>query len=298
MTHQQMQHEIISCIWSKGLKQHIASIGYNFTEQELLGIAFHCAPTFEERLRLLHLLSEYAPSVSAQAAKCMDCQNKSLDHFRQSGEQEVYELHIKNEPDAYEERYLCASYDAALEMIDAFYKEYDEPETDLARYVIEKRKIHRPGQPFSEDSLGECVLAAGKVILSVDVLFDGSENSGNHFHCTGCSDPWVWDFDVRFPVPTSDLSVVQYKLPDGSLHYGVNLTSEIHEITQAHYIIPLDGENGMLLKRKAVDTFWSYHDHEHIPAPFVEEIPVQTLPAELQENYQTFLVCMSALHHE
>lgn len=76
MHHQQLQKEIISCIWSKGLKKHIAQTHYSFNETELLDIAYHFSPTFDERLRLLQLLTEHAPDVSKHAAQCIAWQHK------------------------------------------------------------------------------------------------------------------------------------------------------------------------------------------------------------------------------
>jgi hypothetical protein len=283
----QLQNEIISCIWSRALKTHIAEKGYTFTDEELLGIAFHFAPTFDERLRLLQLLAAFAPSVSDHASRCIDWQTKSLQQFRQSADHEIYELRIKDEPDAYEERYLCASFDIALEMIDQFYQEYDfATETPQARYVIEKRKILQPGQTFCEDSLGECVLAAGKVLISVDPSPEESENGRCCHSCVDCATSCVLNLDVCFPAFIPDRSPVMYLLPDGSTHYGILLALQEPEIIEACYIIPLDCE---MMKHKRYDKAWGYHWHEHIPCPYVEPVQETALTPELLESYQSFV---------
>ena len=60
MKQQQLQEEILTCIWSTDLKQYIAEHNYAFSSTELLSIAYHYAPTYAERLRLLQLLADYA----------------------------------------------------------------------------------------------------------------------------------------------------------------------------------------------------------------------------------------------
>ena len=114
----------MSCLRTEALKTQIEAQDYVFTEKELLGIAFHYAPSFEGRLRLLQLLVDHAPTVSDHAAKFLQWQKDCPERFKTHNADEVHELRIKNEPDAYEERSLCRSFETALEMIDGFYREY------------------------------------------------------------------------------------------------------------------------------------------------------------------------------
>ena len=68
----------------------------------------------------------------------------------------VYELHIKTTPEAWEENYLCASYNAALVCIDRFYEEYADinvKETEQTRYKILKRKIFSVSDKFDDEIL-------------------------------------------------------------------------------------------------------------------------------------------------
>ena len=53
---QQLQQEILSCVWSTDLKNYIKEHSYIFSSTELLSIAYRFAPTYNERLRLLQLL--------------------------------------------------------------------------------------------------------------------------------------------------------------------------------------------------------------------------------------------------
>ena len=83
-------------------KNYIKEHSYIFSSTELLSIAYRFAPTYNERLRLLQLLADYAPDVSEFAAQCIRFQNDCLEQFCQHGDKEVYELRIKDDPDAYE----------------------------------------------------------------------------------------------------------------------------------------------------------------------------------------------------
>ncbi|MBR2048318.1 MAG: hypothetical protein IJ960_06935 [Oscillospiraceae bacterium] len=292
MEPRQLQKEITACLWSDGLRNAIEEKKYTFTEVDLLGIAFHFAPSFEERLRLLKLLEDYAPSVSAHAARCIDWQNRSLEAFRSNGEGEIYELRIKNEPDAYEERYLCATFDAALEMIDGFWQEYDfSSELKQTRYVIEKRHILRTGEPFQEDSLGECILSAGKVLVSVDGLRDESENGSCPHDCSDCAISCVANIEVSFPAFLPERTPVRWYAPDGSVKYGVHLNFHHAKEMDFCYIIPFDTE---LLTGRAYEQHWGGHWHEHILCPYVEEVPVDELPEKLRENYFGFCAWLDA----
>lgn len=277
-----LQDEIISCLWSAGLKRHIREIGYTFTDTELLGIAYRHAPNFDERLRLLQLLAD----TSDHACRCIAWQQQCLEQFRRLDDHEIYELRIQD-PEYCEDRYLCASFDTALELIDRYREEYDfAPETPVSRYVIEKRKINQPGQPFREEDPVTCTLGAGKVLLWVDAPGRETENGPCPSGCADCTNLCMRNLDVRFPSHLSDRAVVRYRLRDGSLHYGIHLTSVPDEITDSYYIIPLDGE---MLRCGSMDEFWDIHDHEHIPCPDVDAVPISQLPSELRESYDAFL---------
>ena len=52
------------------------------------------------------------------------------------------------------------------------------------------------------------------------------------------------------------------------------------------YIIPFAGA---LLSSDDFEANWEYHDHNHIPGPNVELVPVEELSPENQERYHRFL---------
>lgn len=285
MNYHQLQHEIISSFRSEDLKNRLEESRHVFNETELLGIVHHFAPNYHEYLRLLKLLVYHAEAVSEHAKRCIAWQEKKLMLFCQNHEHEVYELRIKTNPNACEERYLCANYNTALEMIDAFYKKYECEETTDSRYIIAKRKIMHSSSPFDEDNLGECILGAGKVLISVDLYSDETENGICCHYCMQCENPCVKNIEVYFPAFIPNQSVVRYLLPDGSTHYGIHL-SEDDLPSESCYIIPLDCE---MLKNRNYDAHLKYQPHEHIPPPYVESFDFELLPIDLKENYCAFL---------
>ena len=273
MNQQKLQEEILSCIWSTDLKNYIKEHDYIFTSTELLSIAYHFAPTYNERLHLLQLLADYAPDVSEFAAQCIRFQNECLEQFCQHGENEVYELHIKDDPDAYEERYLCASYQTVLDMIDGFYMKYDfAPEKDTVRYVISKRKVLQSTDAFQEDVLQECELGAGKILISAEIWCE--EN-----------DPKHKIKDVEFPNFIPHLSAVRYKKGDNSICRGVCLAGNNFP-SDSCYVIPLDDD---LLKSRDHEKHLGNHWHEHIPGPNIEVLPIDDLTEKEKSDYFAFV---------
>jgi len=287
MNHEQLQNEILACLPPSDLKEQLKTMHYVFAEKELLAIAFYYAPSFGERLRLLQLLADHAPAVSDHANKCITWQKSCFERFKRHDEDEIYELHIKEQPDAYDERYLCCSYETALEMIDKFYKEYDcAEESPLATYEIVKRKILRSGQPFAEDWAGECTFSAGKVLLSVTGFAGESEFGQCTSDCEACLHPCLSVMDASFPVLIADRAPVRYY--EGGLHYGIHLNFDHAEKLPDLYIIPLDGQ-------MPEDGSWP---HKHIPCPNAQEIPAEELPSELREKYDRFRAWLNAHYTE
>lgn len=273
MNKQLLQREVLSCVWSADLRSYVTEHDHTFSNAALLSIAYHFAPNYDERLRLLRLLADHAPDVSELAAQCVRFQQECLERFCQRGENEVYELRIQDDPEAYEERYLCASYQTALDMIDGYYREYDFiSEQDTVRYVITKRKVLQPTDAFQEDEVQECILGPGKVVLSAEIWCN--EN-----------DPKNTLAAVEYPNFIPHLSAVRFQKEDHTIGRGVCLVGGIG-LTDAFYVIPLDNE---ILRSRAYEDHLGDHWHEHIPGPCVEVCPVGDLTEEEKSDYLAFV---------
>lgn len=289
MNHSELQKEILSCIWSRTLKESLANSGHSFTERELLGIAWHFAPDYEERIRLLGLLVSYAPSVSEQAELVIQWQKKLWADFCREVPGEIFELCIKDPPDSYEERYLCANVPACMEMIEQFYQEYDFTiRSAEAQITILKRKILRSGDPFREDETGSCRLGWNNMLL--DVTTEERCTEFGPYSPDSCApENCVRDIEVCFPPFFSGTTPVRYRMPDGLVHYGLHMP--FREASETCYVIPLDGE---MMNSRDYEAHWGYHWHEHICCPFVEKTEPEELPVKLRDNYNSFVAWMES----
>ena len=120
-----MVNEIIELLPSSKLKAKIKETNHQVKENELLQIIYRYAPSFDTRIDLLERFSNIAePDISVLAKTYIKYERENFSRFIEAPEGFVYELSIKDTPDAYEEKYLCSSYQAALICIDRFYEEY------------------------------------------------------------------------------------------------------------------------------------------------------------------------------
>ena len=273
MNKQLLQQEILSCTWSADFRRYVSDHNHTFSDAELLSIAYNYAPNYDERLRLLQLLEKFAPDVSEFALRCVHFQHECLERFCQHKENEVYELRIQDDPEAYEERYLCANYQTALDLIDGYYREYDfVSEQDCVRYVITKRKVLQPTDTFQEDEVQQCILGAGKVVLSAEIW--RSENDPKHELAV-----------VEYPNFIPHLSAVRYQKEDHTIGRGVCLAEGIG-LTDAFYVIPFDQE---ILRSREYEDHLGHHWHEHIPGPCLEVCPLEDLTEQEKCDYLAFI---------
>jgi len=284
-----VQKEVMDCLWSEDLKRHIAQTGFRFSEENLLIIAYKFAPTFAERIRLLGLITESCPAVADHAQKCIDYQNKCLACFIEHSPDRIFELRIRDDPSdpqRYEDRFLCESYDAALEMIDKYYEEYDfAPEAPTVRYTITKRCILKKGEAFRPDHCGEAILGAGKVLISVEDIPGENELGPCPDNCMDCHLPCMCNQEAAFPNFLPRQSPVQYRLPDGSIHYGIDLSYMWEGPLSEFYVIPLDMDG---MKNLNFETQWDSLWHEHIPVPNARAVSLADLPENLRDIYLAF----------
>nr|QGT51198.1 hypothetical protein Firmicute1046_2740 [uncultured Firmicutes bacterium] len=283
-----LQSKILKCIQSKALLNAIKEQNIQFPSKELMAIAYTYAESYKQRLDFLILLKEHSrdQELKIYLEKLIAVQENTLKSFLEPQNGCVYELHIKEEPNAYDERYLCSSYKSALEMIPLFYKRYGDTETDAARYSIIKRKIFGSAEnkKFDEDYIGACYLKAGSILRDVDM--EGIAQFANE--CDVCYDDkceklCINNIDIHFPVFIQDKELVKYPDYYGALCYGVNL-----EITQSetdeYYVIPLDCS-----AMKYRDFERDFYNHKHIKAPYIEPASTAEIRPELQNIYSEYL---------
>lgn len=282
-----LQKQILSLLPSEKLKNEIANNGWCFSDRDLLAIAWHYAPDFDTRIDLLRRLEQQTEGdLKTYIRRIVETQRQMLAEFKRSDDRTVFELHIKDTPDAYDERYLCSSFEAALKMIPLFYQEYDSAkETDRSRYEITKRRVFsgRDGELFSEDELGSLTLLPGARVYSVDLYSMSTTPAPCGGECLNCVLPCVTAHEVLFPCFTKNGDAVRYTDRSGAISYGVVLQDDNRPCADC-YIIPLDSD------------VMYYHDfedihnaHQHIPSPLVEPIAPEELPERMKNDFEAFL---------
>ncbi len=284
-----MTNEIIELLPSADLKAKIKDTNHQFTEDELLQIIYTYAPTFEVRLSFLERFSEIAsPAVSALAKTYIEYEKDNFNRFIDAPEGFVYELCIKENPDSYEEKYLCSSYNAALVCIDRFYEEYADfsKETEKTRYKILKRKIFSENDKFDEDAFAECVLGANKVVLEVSDYKNPADCELDTM-CSECKEicPRRCD-DVCFPCFAYNHAIIKYCDYEGKDCFGVNLClgNECDGTATEFYVIPLDSST--IREHRFEDDFY---DHEHIELPLATLATPEDLDETMRKNYFDFI---------
>ncbi len=273
---------ILDLIRSEGLKAKLRETGFWPTDRELLSLAFDCAPDFDTRIELLRELeNEFTGEYREYIKRLIAEQKAALEEFKKPSPDVVFELHIKEDPDSYDERYLCGSYEAALKTIALFWQEYECAEKELTHYRIVKRKVYRGGEdePFAEDELGEMDLLPGCVIYSVDIWANDRSAEGCDGCCFECSRPCARNHDISFPCFIRHGDPVKWTDHSGRVSFGIALFGG-DEPCEEYYVIPLDSERILLHDFKNM-----HYDHEHILAPLAERITADELPERMRADY-------------
>ena len=274
-----IEERLIELFPSQSLRSAIKSSGYRLSGMQLITAAYQYAPDYYTRLALLEeLIPGLDGELHAYCERLVEGQKSNLAEFTKACPGTVFELMIKTDPDAYEERYLASSYEAALALIPKFYEEYECDETDSARYEITKRRV-LDGSEFSEDELGSMELLKGGRILSVDLEGRYREAEGCDGLCNNCENGCAKYAVFHFPVFVRTGDAVSFTEYSGKKRFGIIGGTADDECDYA-YVLPLD--SSVILCRDFENLF---DCHEHIPVPLVERIEANELPDEYRESY-------------
>lgn len=292
MTYQQIQDRIVSTFWSEGLKTQIRETGYVFQPRALLGIAYNLPESRAERLANLRLLADHVPEVADHAKLVIEWQEKALADFKQLGPGEIFELEIIWKKDEESDRYFCANFDAAMEIIDRYWEYFDcRQENDTTVYNIIRRKLLNPGDEPDHISHENCELGPGKEVRYVFTGMDTEYGKCDNW-CFECDKDCITVTDSLFPSFLPDLCAVRYRFEPDTIRYGVLLTdgSSGYE----YYIVPLDSQ----MFREDLEESWGWLDHEHIVFADTDQISPDQLPDALRQNYDTFVAFWKSKYPE
>ena len=279
-----IQKRIVSLIPSETLRHEIREKRYALSEADLLLIAFRYAPDQDTRLQLLRELSPMlSDELKAYAERVIKLQGRMLAEFVESADDAVFELHMQDSPDAYDDRYLCRTYDAAIHMIALFYEKYGGKEHPSSRYRIVKRRVLSSSSAFSEDEIGWLVLLPGSKIHSVRLYtYDhrAEKCDGQCFRCEKCC---VACSELAFPPFTKHGDAVRIIRPSGQEAFGIVCMFNDSSCSDL-YVIPLDCEAVRSHEYANI-----HHAHEHVPLPQAERIEAEELPEKMREDYYSCL---------
>lgn len=286
-----MTNEIIELLPSADLKAKIKETNHQFTEEELLQIIYSYAPTFDTKLEMLARFAKVAsPELAALANVYVEHEKNNLAYFLQEEAGVVYELCIKEHPDAYEEKYLCASYPAVLVCIDRFYEEYADinaKETEKTRYTITKRKIFTKDDKFEEDACAECVLGPNKVLLEVSD-YKHHVDCDCEYECSECKELLPCrNVDVSYPCFAHNYDIIQYSDYQLKEHFGINVClndGKCDGKASEFYVIPLGSQN---VREYRWEDFSD--EHEHIELPRATLATLEDLNETERKNYDAFV---------
>lgn len=284
-----MFDEIIGLLPSEGLKKKIKETGYGFTEKDLLYMIYGYAPDFEKRIEMLERFARTAsPEIAKTALDMCEKERKNLEEFCKKSPDVVYELHIKETPHSYDEKYLCDSYETALAVIDMHFEEYESAEeTEETRYTIEKKQVfsRKAGQDFTEDSLMDCELGAGKVVKAVYNWSNNRCPEDCDGECDECENLYPPSYtSILFPRFIYDRDIVRYTKYDGEVKYGIHIKSEGEDATADYCVLNFDSD--MIYYHDYSDDFW---DHTHIEAPSIDRVTEADITEKQREDYRAFM---------
>lgn len=283
-----MTNEIINLLPSKKLKEKIREVEHVFTDAELLYIISMYAPTFDRKLEMLSHFAEIAsPEVADAAQKFIEYYKKHRDAFFENSEGDVYKVKIWKDTvpgDLYEDfDFLASTYEAALKGIDRYYREYEEVETESARYKIIKKHLFT-GDESEEDEfpdyLGECWLGAGKVLLEVEdesVPYDFSDDDDSISPYNA--------YDLKVPDCICNRNIVLYEIGNKAERYGVILEHRPEPFSNYLYTVPLDSK--FMLTHSFAEA-WRDHNHPYAHS-IIKTVTPDELPKEIRENYFAYM---------
>ncbi len=285
------QKMVIEKIKSVSLKNAIKKENTIFQPIELLKIIYEFVEKYNDRLFLLKKMLSVVDDekMVSYISFIVDDMENSLKKLQSVNSNCIFELHIKDTPDSYDESYICNSFNSAIALIDEFYKEYSFAPNKRARFKIIKRKIYDSKcDSFEEDFIISCSLDYNKNICDICCKGDA-----DFYHCDGicfeCNLLCMTNINIKFPTFVGYKDLVQYQDLDGSINYGISWDDPEFQGEEC-YIIPLDC---FALRYRNFD---KAHDfHKHIPYPYVEKANESDLIDEYKIIYNEYLTYLEKI---
>ena len=271
------QKRFVELLPSAQMKAIIAETGHTFHERELIVITERYAGTFSQRQSLLKILAEQCyEQQDRELAQMLHRQHaRDIEYITRKDPDTAYYVEITSDEDSATEHILCESFDAALNAVKRFKKEFEVDFTDESEIRIEKETLFDETVDFEKQMLG-CAW------LTKDLEVGSAEN-----YTDDCDRIEIWELydsesrnNVRYPEILKDpCSPVRFPVRFGSA-YGMQIGCfRCNEYDDA-YVIRLDSPS------VNSDDLTNFHNaHCHISIPTLDQIAPEELPEPERENY-------------
>lgn len=266
-------------------------------ELDILILAHKYAPDYNKRLELLNVVEKQAEdaAIRAWAARLTKFEKRKMEIFTSFRLNTVYEVKIKETPDAAEESYLAKTYLGALKKIDYFFEYYKVEQNENSRFEIARRKAEDTflADKFEDDWLGSCVLKKGKILTEVSILEICSENTegsqcDKEIECSECDTPCIHVQVLNLPRFLENLDLVSYTDKyTFEKKYVVVFPEFGDEDDDCAYCVSLDD---VTPDTSNEDEFWNFFNaHKHIEYPRIEKVSIVDVPEEIRQAYNQFV---------
>ncbi|MBR5307497.1 MAG: hypothetical protein IKU43_01900 [Clostridia bacterium] len=270
MTRKELQSVVLDNIGFGNLAQKISELNTEYSEIQLCAIAYRYSGTFDNAIYLLKLLEKSCKetNVAEYINKIICMMKKSASLFHEEDTDSIYELNIVLDRFSATEKYICRDYEAVLETISKWHKQYGYAPCDTTEYTVEKRRILKCNEPFREDVIAGCKLNSRLEVCG----YYSSEYIGAECEesCDECEKICFNNTVVEFPNVVENCGLVYYHQPFFKNGYGVVIAE--HSDKEDYYIVPLDGLHiGYRDFENALD------EHIHIPKPYVRAADISEI---------------------
>lgn len=284
MTYEDFRQKTLRLIKEKNLYDHIIKNNYNFSDTDLIKIAYDLSETYEKRMMLMNEATILFNGRAAEFARHIIQDMKKIeDIFYEKSDECVYELHITDKPGAYTERYLCNSMPSALKTLKWFCKHYDITLDEKSEISVYKRRIITEDAEPDEDIVAEVYLdhkinAVSYYAQDLSIGRVPEEECINE--CNNCTAESLCD-NVKYPRIINDRDIVQFRQKFNDDGYGIVMCCFGSKTVQDYYVIRIhkDVFSG--------DTLYDpWDDHVHISPTDITKISKEELPSSLIDIYE------------
>ncbi len=285
MTRDDFRRKTLKLIKEKNLYNYIINENYDFSDSDLIKIAYDLSENYEERISFMEEASHTFSGKTANLALHIINDMKKIENiFHEKNDQCVYELHITEKPGSYTEKYLCASLSAAIKTLQWFCNNYNVTLDENSDISVYKRRIIGDDNEPDEDFIAEAQLDFHAKVISyyADMTSAGTAPDDECVNeCDECTSTWLCSH-VKYPRIINDMDIVRFDKGNHQTGYGIVMYCRDFETVTDYYVVEFSPDNF------ARETLYD-PDHVHISPTAITKISKSELPEGYAEAYEATL---------